>query len=202
MRYRRALALLWLLCAPPLAAQSNLPIEFRADASGRGCVPVADATRYPGLESPLFRFGVYEVGKDTLRRASGAYWCLMPDATPGTALVIWRDWESGSPVAGGCGSVIRYRGSPGGLRFERRGVVQLREAYLVEEPGRRGPRVAARGTVIVSEHGGVTARFICHVGRWYVALSTASVAAADAPPGVEPGISSANAPPARPGQRR
>lgn len=172
MRCRRALTLLWLLGVPPLAAQGRLPVEFRADAISRGCVPVTDTTQYPGLEGPLSRFGVYEVGKDTLRRASGAYWCLMSDATSGTALVIWRDWGSNAPVSGGCGSVIHYRGSPGGLRFERRGVVQLLEAHLVEEPDRRGPRVTARGTVIVSERGGVTARFICHVGRWYVVLST------------------------------
>ena len=171
MMCRRALALLRWFGVLPAAAQSDLPIELRVDAMGRGCAPVSDTTAYPGLESPLFRFGVYEVGGDTLRRSSGAYWCIMPDANRGTALVIWREWGAGAPVPGGCASVIRYRGSPGGLRFERRAVVQLREARLVDEPERRGPRVAAKGTVIVSEYGGVVARSICHTGWWYVALS-------------------------------
>jgi hypothetical protein len=168
----RTLALLLLLGAPPTAAQRVLPVVLHVDAMERGCAPVTDTTAFPGLTLPLFRFGVYEAGKDTLRRVSGAYWCIMPDANQGTALVIWRDWGGGAPVPGGCASVIRYRGMPGGLRFEQRAVMQLRDAHLVEDPGRRGPRVTAKGTVIVAEYGGVTARFLCHTGRWYVALGT------------------------------
>lgn len=166
------LVLLVLLGAPSASAQPGVPAAIRADAMGRGCTVISDTTAYPDRKLPLFRFGVYEVGKDTLRRVSAAYWCFTPDAYHGTSLVIWRDWNAGSPVPGGCDSVIRYRGVPGGLRFERRAVVDLRQARLVDDPSVRGPRVTARGTVIVSEYGGVTARFICHTGRWYVTLST------------------------------
>ena len=148
----------------------------------RGCAPVSDTTGYSGISLPLYRFGVYETGGDTLRRASAAYWCIMPDVSQGTGLVIWREWGGGAPVPGGCASVIRYRGVPGGLRFERGAVVQLRDAHLVEDPGRRGPRVAARGTVIVSEYGGVTTRFICHTGRWYFVLGTERAPGAATPP--------------------
>ncbi len=170
MNLRPVLALLWALDASPVAAQGDFPIPLRIDAMDRGCAPVTDTVAYPGLETPLFRFGVYEVGRDTLLKASAAYWCIMPNADRGTALVIWRE-RGDAPLPGGCASVIRYWSSPGGLRFERRSVVRLSSAHPVDQPSRVGPPVSARGTVIVSEYDGKSARFICHTGRWYVAVS-------------------------------
>lgn len=165
------LGLILLLATPAAAtAQVQLPDRLRADAMRRRCAPVTDTTAVPGLREPLFRFGVYETGRDTLREVSGAYWCIMSTADQSTALIIWREWGD-APVPGGCVNVIPYRGPPGGLRFERRGVVHLDSARVVDEPWRKGPRVAARGTVIVSEHDGRVARFICHTGRWYVAVA-------------------------------
>jgi hypothetical protein len=171
MHRPRLFLLAGLLAAPAAIAAQEMPIPLWIDARDRGCLPVVDTTRFPGLTLPLWRYGVYETGLDTLSKASAAYWCELPTGEPMTALVIWRDWGN-APLPGGCTNVIRY-GRPvvGGLRFERRGRVDLRQAHLVDEPAKKGPPVTARGTVIISEYDGRVTRFICHTGRWYVATS-------------------------------
>jgi hypothetical protein len=168
MHRRRILLLLTCLLGPVAIAAQEMPIHLRIDAKDRGCAPVLDTTRFPGLTLPLWRFGVYESGADTLKKASAAYWCELPTAEPVVAIVIWREWGD-SPVPGGCTTMIKYaRASVGGLRFERRGRVDLRAAHPVDEPARKGPPIVARGTVIISEYDGRVTRFICHTGRWYV----------------------------------
>jgi proline iminopeptidase len=149
----------------------ELPDLLRFDAVARDCIPVLDTLAFPGLKTPLWRYGVYEEGADTLRKESAAYWCSMSSGDSETAIVIWRRELIETPLPGGCSRVIRYRGRPGGLRFERRGSVPLRDAHPVDEPGRKGPPITARGTVIIAEHEDRTARFICHTGRWWVLLS-------------------------------
>jgi hypothetical protein len=148
------------------ATSQAFPDQLLGDALTRRCSPVLDTTNLPGLTAPLWRYGVYEAGRDTLKKASAAYWCDMPTANEQVSLVIWRAWGDG-PVPGGCADVIPYRGGPGGLRFERRGTMDLREARLVDEPSKRGPPVTARATVIISEYDGRSVRFVCHTGRWY-----------------------------------
>ncbi len=168
MPSRRILRLLVFLLGPAAIAAQEMPIHLRIDAQDRGCTPVLDTTRFPGLTAPLWRFGVYESGADTLSKVSAAYWCELPTAEPVVAIVIWREWGN-APLPGGCTSMIKYsRASVGGLRFERRGRVDLRTAHPVDEPSRKGPPVTARGAVIISEYDGRVTRFICHTGRWYV----------------------------------
>lgn len=167
MRPRRILPLLAFLLGPAAIAAQEMPIDLRIDAQDHGCTPILDTTRYPGLTLPLWRFGVYESGADTLRRSSAAYWCDLPTGGPTAVIVIWRALGD-APLPGGCASVIRYgRASVGGLRFERRGRLDLRTAHPVDEPSRKGPPITARGAVIISEYDGRVTRFICHTGRWY-----------------------------------
>jgi hypothetical protein len=90
------LLVLGLLVGPETIVAQEMPIHLRIDAKDRGCVPVLDTTRFPGLTLPLWRFGVYESGADTLRRTGASY--RLPS----------RWWRSSS---GGNGVMLPCRGA-------------------------------------------------------------------------------------------
>ncbi len=159
------------LALAPLLVQAQrgaFPLPLRFDAEDLGCVPVQDTLAFSGLEDPLWRFGVPGIVRGAADTTTAAYWCSMPTGPSETSLVVWRLELREAPLPGGCSRIIPYRGRPGGLRFERRGEMALQDAYAVDEIGRKGPRVTARGTVFVSTNETRTVRFICHTGRWWM----------------------------------